>query len=200
MFRRTRLFGAIFLLPVILNIVLLNIFYGFEVGDTVHALILLVGLVCLTLVHYERLRAVFFRGDGASGGVVLAVVVIVAPLVLVLSMGSPDRNPQLTGKYRVEDLTVNGVKMGLPSCQDSMLTTVYFDQGNDVVLQFNSLQRRWIGSYRLDRVSGALVASWRYPVSAKDPLAVRLDRVQAGEWRLVGVLGKDNLRARLLKE
>jgi hypothetical protein len=81
-----------------------------------------------------------------------------------------------------------------------MLTTVYFDQGNDVVLQFNSLQRRWIGSYRLDRVSGALVASWRYPVSAKDPLAVRLDRVQAGEWRLVGVLGKDNLRARLLKE
>jgi hypothetical protein len=200
MFRRTRLFGAIFLLPVILNIVLLNIFYGLDVGDTVHAVILLVGLLCLILAHYERLRAVFFRADGGSGSVAFPVVVIVAPLVLVLSFGSPDRNPQLTGKYRVEDLTVNGIKMGVASCQDSVLTMVYFDQGNDVVLEFNSLQRRWIGSYRLDRVSGALMASWRYPASAKDPLAVRLDRVQAGEWRLAGVLGKDSLRARLLKE
>src|SRR5579863_849452 len=121
LFRRTRLFGAIFLLPVILNIVLLNIFYGFEAGDTVHAVILLVGLSCLILVHYKQLAAVFFRGDGVSTGVLLPVVVIVAPLVLVLSFGSPDRNPQLTGKYRVKDLTVNGVKMGLTSCQDSVL-------------------------------------------------------------------------------
>jgi hypothetical protein len=120
--------------------------------------------------------------------------------VLVLSFGSPDQNPQLTGKYRVEDLTVNGVKMGVTSCQDSVLTTVYFDQGNDVVLEFNSLQRRWIGSYRLDRASGALEASWRYPMPAKDPLVGRLDRVQAGEWRIVAVLGKDSLQARLVKE
>ena len=215
MFRRTRLFGAVFLLPVILNIVLLNIFYGFEMGDTVHAIVLFFGLVCLILVHYDRLKAVFFRGDGVSGGMgargvvlpagvlpagVLPAVVIAAPLVLVLSFGSPDRNPQLTGKYRVEDLTVNGVKLGVPSCQDSVLSTVYFDRGNDVVLEFNSLQRRWIGTYRLDRVSGGLVASWRYPASAKDPLVARLDRVQAGEWRIIGMLGKDSLQAKLVKE
>jgi hypothetical protein len=74
-------------------------------------------------VHYKRLLAVFFRGDGVSTGAILPVVVIVAPLVL----------------------------------------------------EFNSLQRRWIGSSRLDRV-------------------------QAGEWRIVGMLGKDSLRARLVKE
>jgi len=69
MFRRTRLFGAIFLLPVVLNIVLLNIFYGFDAGDTVHALILLVGLSCLILVHWRRLVAVFFGEDsGGPGG------------------------------------------------------------------------------------------------------------------------------------
>ena len=45
MFGRTRLFGTIFLLPVVLNIVLLNIFYGFEAGDTVHAVVLLIGLI-----------------------------------------------------------------------------------------------------------------------------------------------------------
>jgi hypothetical protein len=200
MFRRTRLFGAIFLLPVILNIVLLNICYGFEAGDTVHAVILLVGLSCLILVHYERLRAVFFRRDGGPASLVLPVLVIVTPLLLVLSFGSPDRNPQLTGKYRVEDLSVNGVKRAATSSQDSVLSTVYFDQGNDVVFEFNSLERRWIGSYRLDRVSGALTASWRYPIPVKDPLLGRLDRVQEGEWRIMGIVGKDSLRARLVKE
>jgi len=201
LFPRTRLLGAIFLLPVLLNIILLNIFYGFDAGDLVHALILLAGLLYLILLHYRALATFFFRRvDGSLGNVVLAALVIVAPLVLVASFGSPDRNPQLTGKYRVEDLSVNEVRSVARSCQDSVLTTVYFDLGNDVVLEFNSLQRRWIGRYRLDRVSGALEASWRYPVPAKDPLVGRLDRVQPGEWRIIGMLGKDSLRARLVKE
>jgi hypothetical protein len=201
LFRRTRLLGAIFLLPVMLNIVLLNIFYGFEVGDTVHALILLAGLLYLILLHYRALATIFFqRVDGSRANVVLAAVVIVAPLVLVVSFGSPDRNPQLTGKYRVEDLAVNGVRSVARSCQDSVLTTVYFDLGNDVVLEFNGLQRRWIGNYRLDRNTGFLVASWRYPLPARDTLVARLDQVQAGEWRIMGRLGKDSLRAKLVKE
>jgi hypothetical protein len=200
MSRRTRLFGAIFLLPVMLNIVLLNLFYGFEAGDTVHALILLVGLSCLILTHYGELVALFFRRTGGgSGGVVLPVLVIVGPLVLVLSFVSPNRNPQLTGKYRVEELVVGGVRSAATSCQDSVLTTVYFDQGNDIVFDFNSLQRIWIGRYRLDRVSGVLTASWRYPMSAKDSLVGKLERVQAGEWRIRGVLGKDSLKMRLVK-
>jgi hypothetical protein len=201
LFQRTRLLGAIFLLPVLLNIVLLNIFYGFDAGDLVHSLILLAGLLYLILLHYRALATFFFRrGDGSRENVVLAAVVIVAPLVLVMSFGSPDRNPQLTGKYRVEDLSVNEVRSVARSCQDSVLTTVYFDLGNDVVLEFNGLQRRWIGKYQLDRSTGAFVASWRYPMTARDTLVARLDQVQAGEWRISGLLGRDSLRARLVKE
>jgi hypothetical protein len=81
-----------------------------------------------------------------------------------------------------------------------VLTTVYFDQGNDVVLEFNSLQRRWTGSYRLDRSTGFLVTSWRYPMGAKDTLFSKLDRGDGGEWRVMGRLGKDSLRAKLVKE
>jgi hypothetical protein len=201
LFRRTRLLGAIFLLPVLLNIVLLNIFYGFEAGDLVHSLILLAGFLYLISLHYRALVAFFLRPvDGRQKHVVLAGVVIVAPLLLVMSFGSPDRNPQLTGKYRVEDLSVNEVRSVARSCQDSVLTTVYFDLGNEVVLEFNGLQRRWIGKYQLDRSTGAFVASWRYPMPARDTLVARLDRVQAGEWRISGLLGKDSLRAILVKE
>jgi hypothetical protein len=204
--RRTRLFGAIFLLPVVLNIVLLNIFYGFDWGDLVHSLILLTGLTYMILQHYQPLVALFFPRDGGLRGfpkpkhVMLAGVVMVAPLLLVISFGSPDRNPQLTGKYRVQGLTVNRVRSAAKSCQDSVLTTVYFDLGNEMVLEFNGMQRIWIGRYRLDRSTGALVASWHYPMWAKDTLYARLDRRQLGEWRLMGSMGKDTLEARLVKE
>jgi hypothetical protein len=201
LFRRTRLFGAIFSLPIVLNIVLLNIFYGFEAGDLAHALILLIGLSALILQDYRRLAAFFFpRLGGSRQNVMLAGVVMVAPLVLVISFGSPDRNPQLTGKYRVEDLAVNGARAVAGTCQDSVLTKVYFDLNNDVVLEFNGLQRRWIGSYRLDRATGVLDASWRHPKSAKDTLVARLDRGDGGEWRITGRLGNDSLRAKLVKE
>lgn len=205
-FRRTRLFGAIFLMPVMLNIVLLNIFYGFEVGDLVHGLILLIGLSYLILQHYQRLAAFFFRGNSSlqghslAGNVMLTAMVIVFPLLLVLSFGSPDRNPQLTGKYRVQDLSVNQSRPVAASCQDSVLTMVYFDLNNELVFEFNGLQRRWIGSYRLDRSTGALAASWRYPVWAKGTLFAKLQRGRGGDWEMTGLLGKDTLRARLVKD
>jgi hypothetical protein len=193
-------------LPVVLNIVLLNIFYGFDWGDLAHSLILLIVLAYLILQQYQQLVTLFFRqGAGLPGfsiakNVVRVAVVIVAPLLLVLSFGSPDHNPQLTGKYRVQDLSVNGIGTVAASCQDSVLTTVYFDLNNDMVLEFNGLQRRWVGSYRLDRTTGAVVASWRYPMWAKDTLFARLDRGQPGEWWMMGLLGKDSLRARLVKQ
>ncbi|HET6255309.1 MAG TPA: hypothetical protein VFE32_14605 [Puia sp.] len=203
LFRRTRLFGAILLFPVLLNIVLLNVFYDFPAGDLVHALILVIALLYLILQDYRRLAAFFFPPSGRSkgySGAVPAAAVIVVPLLLVLSFGPRNQNPQLTGKYRVQDLSINQVRAAVPSCGDSVLSTVYFDQENEMVLEFNSMQRRWIGRYRLDRATGDLVASWRYPISAKDTLMARLDRVQPGEWRLTGLLGKDSLRATLVKE
>jgi hypothetical protein len=226
LFRRSRLFGAVLLFPVMLNIVLINIFYGFEAGDTAHAIILLLGLSYLILRQYRRLAALFFSPEGGASiapsegttplarsegstslapvspaaRLILPAAAIVLPLLLVLSFRSPDHNPQLKGKYRVRDLTVNGVRPVDTSCQDSLLTTVYFDVDNLVVLEFNGLHRRWIGNYRLDRSTGAMLASWQYPARAKDTLTAEMTPARPGEWRIAGVLGKDSIRAVLLRE
>ena len=202
-FRRTRLFAAIFLLPVLLNITLIDLFYGLDAGVTAHAIILLTGIVYLILGHYKRLAALFFpRGvatRGFAGYVPPIALAILLPVLLMLSFGSPDRNPQLTGKYRVEGLRVDGVSTGAASCQDSVLTTVIFDLNNDMVLEFNGLQRRWIGSYRLDRATGALVATWRFPATARDTLFAKLSPGRSGAWQFTGSIGKDSLRALLVK-
>ena len=202
-FRRTRLLGAIFLLPVLLNITLIDFFYGLDAGVTAHAIILLIGIVYLILAHYKRLAAFFFPLEGAARGLAgyapPILLTLVVPVLLMLSFGSPDHNPQLTGKYRVEGLHVNGVSVAAGSCQDSVLTTVIFDLNNDMVLEFNGLQRRWIGSYRLDRATGALVATWRFPAQARDTLFARVEPGHPGEWKLTGSIGKDSLRALLVK-
>lgn len=202
-FRRTRLFGAIFLLPVLLNITLIDLFYGLDAYVTLHAIILLIGLFYLILVHYKRLATFFFPREGFARGradyALPIALAIVLPVLLMLSFGSHDLNPQLTGKYRVERLYVNGVSTVAGSCRDSVLTTVIFDLNNDMVLEFNGLQRRWIGSYRLDRATGALVAFWRFPAQARDTLFARLEPDQSGAWQLTGSIGKDSLHALLVK-
>lgn len=202
-FRRTRLFAAIFLLPVIINITLIDLFYGLEAFVTSHAIILLIGLFYLILVDYKRLAVFFFSREGfprrLAGYAPPIALAIVLPVLLMLSFGSPDRNPQLTGKYRVEGLRVDGVGTVAASCQDSVLTTVIFDLNNDMVLEFNGLRRRWIGSYRFDRPTGDLVAFWRFPAQARDTLFARMSRDQSGAWQLTGSIGKDSLRALLVK-
>lgn len=205
LFRRTRLFGAIFLFPVLLNIVLLNLFYGFEAGDLAHAAILLIGLLYLIFLHYRRLAAFFFRWVPAAARpfkreTALAASIIILPLVLVISFGPRGHNPQLTGKYTVRDLSVNGVSYTAAPCPDSVLTRVYFDQEDDLVLEFNSPGRKWIGHYRYDPAAGKLMASWRYPAAAKDTLVARLEPILPGQWRITGFIGKDSLTARLERQ
>jgi hypothetical protein len=197
LFRRTRLFGAIFLLPVLGNIVLLNIFYGFETGDLVHALVLLTGVMYGILQQYHRLAAfVFHREPGnpqfslaKAGG--LAAVTIGFPMLLVRSFGSPDHHPQLTGKYRVQDLALHGT---------TQPTTIYFDLNDAIVLEFGGIDKRWLGHYQLNEATGALTATWRWPPSATDTLSATLTHGQTGQWRMTGRLGKDSLNAALVKE
>ena len=60
-FSRTQLTGIFILLPVVLNIVLLNACYHFEWGESIQALILLTALLYLLLSEYPRLVEFFFR-------------------------------------------------------------------------------------------------------------------------------------------
>jgi len=203
--RRTRLFGAIFLFPVMLNITLIDVFYDLEAGITAHAIILLIGLLYLIGLHYRRLAGLFFPREGASARgwfsayATPIAAAILLPMLLVWSFGSPDRHPQLTGKYSVRDLRVDGAGLVAGSCRDSVLTNVIFDLNDDMVLEFNGLERRWIGSYRLDRSTGALVAYWRFPAVARDTLFARLSPEEPGAWRITGLLGKDSLQALLVR-
>src|ERR1700733_10918225 len=142
LFKRTSLFGCFILFPVILNIVCIDFFYGLELGELAHAIILLIGILYLLLQNHNILAEFFFKAKNNLVVVhfknriaanVIRLLVVLLPLLLILSYGSRDKNPQLTGKYSVTNLFINEKSVIIKSCADSILTTVYFDKGNDIV-------------------------------------------------------------------
>lgn len=73
-FRRTALAGALVLLPETVNIVLINIAFGVDLGATVVAIILAFGLLYLIGPHTRQLLAVVFVDHGSTRTARLATV------------------------------------------------------------------------------------------------------------------------------
>lgn len=64
-FRRTTLLGACLLFPIITNIVLIDLFYGIDLGATIMAIVLWIGLLVI-LRHYREPLLALFRQAGAE--------------------------------------------------------------------------------------------------------------------------------------
>ena len=111
-------------------------------------------------------------------------------MLLILLRLPRDKNPQLTGKYQVQKLEINGIDKKAKSVYDSTLTRVYFDVANDIVFDFNTTNRRFIGTYELNE--DKIIAKWRYP--KKDiPTFTGTVKIKENHRILSGVMGKDTL-------
>jgi hypothetical protein len=95
---RTALAGALLLLPVAANIVLIDVFYGVELGGTMAALVLLL-CVCLTIAPYaHRLRKAILLDTlparpGPGAAVALALVIAGAGLFTWWAANYNNRSP-----------------------------------------------------------------------------------------------------------
>jgi hypothetical protein len=200
LFRRTRLLGAIVLVPVLVNIILLDYFYGLDIGVLVHALVLAVGLAYLISLDYRRLVVFFLREASQLPRLalphrwprqLLRWAAVGGPLLLAVTYPSPDTYPQLTGKYAVHDLRLRHQPVPAPSCQDSVLTVVYLDIAHDCVFECNGTQRRRFGTYSYDGRTRQLQVVWRYPTPSPDTLWATLAAPAAGNGLAVaGHLGR----------
>jgi hypothetical protein len=208
LFSRTRLAGVFVLLPVMLNIILLNACYHMEWGESIQAIELTIALCYLLFCEYHRLVEFFFRAKADAPSIriqprllrsIVRLSVPVIPLLLIGHYGSPDKNPWLTGKYTVSHLEINRRDVTANSCNDSVLTLVYFDEGNDCVFEYNSQQRRFIGSYRLDKTRSHLTIVWRYPQNVHDTLIAMLSPTGPQNQYLTGKMGQDSIRMQLSK-
>ena len=208
LFNRTRLLALFTLLPVLLNIVLIDFFYGLDWGERIYAAVIFLELLYLLLSEYNRLVEFFLKAQTAIPSVVfkshylkksIRLSVIGIPLLLIAAYEKPDKHPSLTGKYEVSNLQLNHAALKPGPCQDSVLTTVYIDIGNDFVLEFNNQKRRLFGIYTYEEETGKLGVTWHYPPTFHTPLQATLTSSSDTELTLTGKMGADLLTIQLHK-
>ncbi|WP_421800422.1 hypothetical protein [Haliscomenobacter sp.] len=133
LFSRTRLLGVTLLLPVLLNILFINVFYGLNPGATMQSIILSLGLLYLLLLDYRRLLQFFLPASGASGRPVLSVafrnnglrfLMIFIPFALTFAAYYTDaRSPNIRGTYLLKSTPSSD-----STNADGGLTKIYFER------------------------------------------------------------------------
>lgn len=206
LFARTRLLALVMIIPILVNIACLDYFYEMPVWVLLHALVLLSGVIYLISLDSEKLVALFFSRMQGVGKLnirknikhLIRLSILVIPVIFFSTYNFPDKNPALTGKYKVEDLKVNGYLQKAVSPKDSVLTTVYMDLENDFVLEFNDYRYRYIGTYRYISQTGSIVVKWRYPNDTIPLFSGKLIR-DKNKLFLKGQMGKETLSMKLIR-
>lgn len=207
LFRKTRLLGAIALLPLLVNILLLDYFY-LDIIIQIYITCETLAVVYLILLEYDRLSEFsfrtksslpefYFRNIWVKNTVRFSAVII--PIVILSNFEFPKNYEEITGKYLVKSWLVNNKVKINNLCADSVLTKVFIDRG-DFVLEYNNFQRRYIGSYKYHQTTHEIIAVWRYPFNNHDTLFAKMLPGNAPDKRvLIGRMGKENFRIDLLK-
>ncbi|HEV3224504.1 MAG TPA: hypothetical protein VGZ90_16610 [Puia sp.] len=114
LFRRTTLLGVILLLPVMVNIVLIDIFYSLPGGALMNAILFSLGLSYLLLLQWSALKEFIkrtrpnlpaIRLSGIKNIIRLALAVYAFAFIYYVTTTKVP--PQLTGKWRVDQLVRN---------------------------------------------------------------------------------------------
>lgn len=174
-FRRTRFAAALLLFPVMLNILLVNVFYQMNAGALLQSILLTLGLIYILSQEYPALIALLFPAPPAPNGkkvwrqwlVPIAITLMGFLFISELRFRLPDRSI-IYGRYEVTKIFVNGRHLSIPvdGNKDSILTRIYFDLDNVCVLEYNSQSRRLLASYTLEKSS---IASESWTIQARFP-------------------------------
>lgn len=207
LFPKTRLGGCLLLLPVMMNIMLLNIFYRMNAGALLQSIALAIGLLYLLLLYKKPmvkfLRQIMQEHKQSSFKRYLstAVVCILISLGIVYANKKAIRNESpLHGSYEVKQIGKNTQEMFYNNItgKDSVLTKIYFDLNNVCVMEFNDPGKRNIEKYDFDPIKHELYTSVKSSGKYM-PVHLRADVINKKELWLTGSVGKDSLRLLLSK-
>lgn len=212
LFSRTRLFAVFLLLPVMINIVLIDFLYEIQPGPMALATLLTCGVLYFLFIEYDRLKVFFFLSKNELPSIqmnsyliknVIRLSVAIIPLVIILTSKrlAPfvyQKTALPTGRYEVRELSINHQDIALKNGCDSLLTLVYLK--DDVVFQFGDVQKRMIGRYTFDESTKQMKAIWHYPRNriGADTLNATVSR-KGNDLIIDGKLGNNLVRMELIK-
>jgi hypothetical protein len=202
LFRRTTLFGVVILLPVLINIFLIDLFYHIPAGAFLNSILFTLGLFYLLMLRWPELIGVFWapvagpaakRPDDFKN--LLRLLAIGLPFGLLF--GAVRRSPvsPLAGKWNVEQLIRNRdtVKKAAWLNDSTAWTTVYIEERAMLVFCPNPYvyepQRSEKTEYRYDSVRHELVLVLR--ANRKDTVRFRVSGYDGKKMRWDGMFTDD---------
>lgn len=201
-FRRTQLLGAILMLPILLNIQMIDVFYAFNIGMSIHVILLVVICLYLILVEYSRLKYFFFvaqsnlpqfnfKQNTLKNAIRYSVIYI--PVILLLICDRYPRNyPEVFGKYNVVKYSWGTSKV-IPRTQvyncDSVLTKVFIDS-YALVLEYNNVQRRIAFNYKFNSATKTFKAIGLLKHNAQTDTLIATFQTVHGSKQLTGRVGQ----------
>jgi len=165
LFNRTRLLGSLVAFPMLVFITLMDFFYAMPLGVLAQGIVLLTAVIYFICAHGSHLLPqLIIRTSNNDTPVkwLWPTLFVLIPILSTITYQHPNRHPELTGKYRVENLKINGISYQAKTSTDSILTNVYLDLDDVVGFKWNDHRRVRIGNYKLDD-QGNIDMKWRYP-------------------------------------
>lgn len=207
LFSRTRLFGLILSVPMLVFITCLDIFYHMPTGPLTHGIILLMGVFYFLSQDSKRLTDFIFQPLQETKSLnipdyyknIYRISLFIWPIFFYFIYSYPNKHPQLTGKYEVQNLKIDNIALKAKSPKDSVLTTVYMDLEDEIAFDFNDWRYRYIGNYFLNERNDSITIRWRYPSDKLDNFKGKLIKTN-NQLILKGKMNGETLQMELKKQ
>ncbi|WP_254448653.1 hypothetical protein [Spirosoma rhododendri] len=173
LFRRTTLLGVMILLPVMVNIVFINVFYNIAVGAFFNSVMFTLGLLLFLFLDVDKLKRAFWdlierlppiasgRGQWLKNGARVLPIILAFATMQVLLKAHPNEKV-LAGTWKVESLMRNGQAVPMNSWQTDTTAwnRVYFAGWQGVAFSPNPYRYKptesWRGEYEFDSTTNKL--------------------------------------------
>lgn len=208
LFRKTRLISTIILFVMTSNIILIDILYYVH-DPLLEAITLLMGVIYLAYQDKEKIKNIFFfqnenlpkfNFNSSILKNILRLSAILIPITILTPHYRIQYRENLTGKYKILKMNVNGDNKIIDQCSDTTFSKVYFDLGDFFILTNNNFTKRQVGHFIINDVTREFETTWQYPIGLKNNFKAKVTELDKdNRMKLSGIMGQDTIVIELEK-
>lgn len=215
LFRRTTLLGIFLLLPVLVNVVMIDLFYGIPPAPTVNSIIFTAALIYLLSLHATKIINLLFKNiytlPNAGNKIlknIFRIAVVFFAFISIYLYSSRHRyaikpgGAEILGKWKVEQSSINGrdIPPHAWETEPDVWATFYFFNARYCAIGSNPYffdrTKQNFGQYSFDKSKHLLNI---YFLKNKDTLHGWIDFATENKISIKCLLGKDSINMRLIK-
>lgn len=214
LFRKTTLLGVSILLPILVNILLINVFYDIATGAFLNSVLFTLGLLYLLLLRWSDLKAVFFTNFSLLPTVgfswfrnLAKFLSIAAAFTLIFYLVNTRKgNNQLVGKWNVTKLIKNKDTLAANAWLNDSTAwkNIYIESGTSFIASPNPFicdmsKAIWL-EYHYDSSRRAIQLIYWNKNKPVDTSFLNVNNYTGKTMQLKGILQKNTIDLYLSKE